>query len=345
MGRNVTVPASYVRQILQMVEEQGLSVRGLLAAVEIDPGDIERNTSFPADKFGQLYRHIYSMAQDEFFGLTSGGKVPNGTFRLMCHCLIHAPTLESAIYRASDFHEICRGTQVKPLLKRQGRYAKLSFTTTEAATASLGEIFAHESPQKIRTTLSMWHHFICWLIGKRVPLKAAYFAFPQPEDAGQYRTLFQSDVRFDQHDNALVFPAVYLNYPVIQTPGSLRSFLKTAPYQLIVMVDNDSGLKAQVVALIGKDFSQELPSAEEVADRLHMSVSTLRRRLMEENTSYQKVKDECRREAALNYMNSPQLSINDVAELMGFTDHSAFFRSFKKWTGQTPGAYRQQQIG
>ena len=108
------------------------------------------------------------------------------------------------------------------------------------------------------------------------------------------------------------------------------------------MVDNNTGLKAQVVALIGRDFSQELPGAEEVADRLHMSVSTLRRRLMEEKTTYQKVKDECRREAALNYMNSPQLSISDVAELMGFTDHSAFFRSFKKWTGLTPGAYRQQ---
>lgn len=107
------------------------------------------------------------------------------------------------------------------------------------------------------------------------------------------------------------------------------------------MVDDDTSLKSQVIALIGKDFSQELPSAEEVAYRLHMSVSTLRRRLLEEDTSYQKIKDECRKVAALNYMNSPQLSISDVAGLMGFDEPSAFFRSFKKWTGMTPGEYRR----
>lgn len=341
MERKITVPAGYVRQLLKLVEEQGFSVSELLTYVGIDLQEIDHQTEFPADKFGLLYQRIYYIAQDEFFGMTTGGKVPNGTFRLMCHCLIHCSTLQNAIYRASDFHEICRGTHVKPLLTRKGRFAKVSFTTTDASERSLEEILENETPERIRTSLSMWHHFLCWLIGKRLELKAAYFAFPQPEDIGLYRTLFQSEIKFDQHDNAIVFPASYLDYPIVQSPETLRSFLKTAPYQLIVMVDDDTSLKSQVVALIGKDFSQELPSADEVAVRLHMSVSTLRRRLLEEDTSYQKIKDECRKVAALNYMNSPQLSINDVAGLMGFEEPSAFFRSFKKWTGMTPGEYRR----
>ncbi len=341
MERKITVPAGYVRHLLQLVEEQGFSVQQLLSHVGIEPGEIDSQTEFPADKFGLLYQRIYYIAQDEYFGMLSGGKVPNGTFRMMCHCLIHCTTLEKAIYRASDFHEICRGTKVKPYLVRKGRYAKVSFTTTDAAEVSMEELLADEIPGRIRTSLSMWHHFLCWLIGKRLELKAAYFTFSEPDDLAQYKTLFQSEVKFDQHDNAIVFPARYLDFPVVQTPETLRSFLKTAPYQLIVMVDDDTSLKSQVIALIGKDFSQELPSAEEVAYRLHMSVSTLRRRLLEEDTSYQKIKDECRKVAALNYMNSPQLSISDVAGLMGFDEPSAFFRSFKKWTGMTPGEYRR----
>ena len=123
---------------------------------------------------------------------------------------------------------------------------------------------------------------------------------------------------------------------------SLRAFLKTAPYQLIVMVDNDRSLKSQIMAMIGKDFSRDMPGAEEVARTLGMSVSTLRRRLQEEGTSYQAIKDGCRKAAAINYLSSPQLSINDVSALMGFDEPSAFFRSFKKWTGMTPGEYRRE---
>ena len=69
----------------------------------------------------------------------------------------------------------------------------------------------------------------------------------------------------------------------------------------------------------------------------------MRRRLNDEKTSYQNIKDECRKEAAITYMNVPQLSINDIAALMGFDEPSAFFRSFKKWTGMTPGEYRKSE--
>ncbi|MFC6671404.1 AraC family transcriptional regulator [Marinobacterium aestuariivivens] len=342
MDRRITVPTGYVRHLLAQAENQGLDVAALLTQVGISPGEIEQQNSFPAVRFGALYQHIMWSAQDEFFGMLSSDKVPNGTFRLLCHCIIHCRSLERALWRGADFFDICRGPLAKPELVRRGRYAKVSLApVTHIERAAFDELLARKSATQVRTSLSMWHHFFSWLIGKRLELKAVYFAFPEPEDAEFYRTLFQSEVRFGQHENAIVFAQHFLDYPLVQTEESLRAFLKTAPYQLIVMVDNDRSLKSQVVAMIGKDFSRELPGSEEVAQSLNMSVSTLRRRLLEEGTSYQKIKDDCRKEAALNYMNSPQLAINDVAALMGFDEPSAFFRSFKKWTGMTPGEYRR----
>jgi AraC-like DNA-binding protein len=120
--------------------------------------------------------------------------------------------------------------------------------------------------------------------------------------------------------------------------------LKTAPYQLLVMVDDDNSLKSRVQSIIGRDFSREMPTAENIADSLNMSVTTLRRRLQKETTSFQKIKDECRREAATNYLSCSELSNTDVAVLMGFDETSAFFRSFKKWTGMTPGDYRRSAL-
>lgn len=345
MERKITVPNGYVKYLLDHARAQGFDTHSLLEHVGISPEDIEHQNEFPAQKFGQLYQRIIWITQDESFGMISGGKVPNGTFRMMCHAILHAKTLERALWRCSDFYEICRGSKIKPVLVRKGRYAKISFAPTqELSDEAFGALLEKESADRIRTSLSVWQHFTSWLIGTRLEIKAAYFTFPEPSDADYYTTLFRSEVKFGQHDNAIVFPARYLDYPLVQTEDTLRGFLKTAPFQLHVMVDDDKSLKSQVVAMIGKDFSRELPSAEEVANVLHMSVSTLRRRLLEEGTSYQKIKDDCRKDAAINYMNSPQLSINDVAGLMGFDEPSAFFRSFKKWTGMTPGEYRKSEV-
>lgn len=341
MNVKASVPMSSVRYLLKAVEDQGLDSDALLESLDIVRSDIEQNSHFPAYQYGMLYQKIMWLVQDESFGMLSGGKVPNGTFRMMCLCIIHARSLAHAMYRCSDFYDICRGPQIKPVLIKKGRFAMVTFAPIEATDSNVTDLVTPESKEQLRTTLSMWHHFICWLIGRRLNLKAAYFTSERPDDVEYYKTLFQSEVRFNQHANALVFPASYLDMPIVQTEDSLRGFLKTAPYQLLVMVENDNSLKSQVMAMLGKDFSREMPSADEVASGLNMSVSTLRRRLNEEKTSYQHIKDECRKEAAITYMNAPQLSINDIAALMGFDEPSAFFRSFKKWTGMTPGEYRK----
>nr|MDT0251103.1 AraC family transcriptional regulator [Endozoicomonas sp.] len=83
-------------------------------------------------------------------------------------------------------------------------------------------------------------------------------------------------------------------------------------------------------------------SFDELAQLLNISSRTLRRRLEKEGTSYQKVKDECRRDASIDYLSQPNLTINSVAALMGFDEPSAFHRSFKKWTDMTPGEFRKK---
>ena len=86
----------------------------------------------------------------------------------------------------------------------------------------------------------------------------------------------------------------------------------------------------------------ELPSLEQVAKELALTPQTLSRRLREEGHSFQALKDDVRRDAAIALLQRPDLTLVDVASSVGFSEASTFHRAFKKWTGVAPGEYRQR---
>ncbi|MEH6472188.1 MAG: AraC family transcriptional regulator [Halopseudomonas sp.] len=340
----ITVPVAYVHSLIKSLEANPVELGELLAAAEISEQELQQ-PELSAAKYGKLYQKAMWLMRDESYGMPSGGKVPNGTFRMMCLCCIHCLKLGDAMQRCSDFYEICQGARIKPTLEFRGKQAVVNMGPLETVSEQeFKQIMAGYSTTSIRTALSAWHHFQCWLVGRRVKLASVSFAFARPKDAADYEVLFQAPVKFNQPNNQLRYDLSQMELPLVQTEQTLEGFLKTAPYQLLVMVDSDNSLRAEVRSLIGRDFSRPLPSAEQVAESLHMSVTTLRRRLQSETTSYQKIKDECRREAATNYLSCPELTNTDIAHLMGFDETSAFFRSFKKWTGMTPGVYRKSVL-
>jgi len=84
------------------------------------------------------------------------------------------------------------------------------------------------------------------------------------------------------------------------------------------------------------------PDLRATAQQLHLSVSTVQRRLAAENTSFQRLKDELRRDLAIVQLTHGDASLTAIASRLGFTDCTAFQRAFKSWTGSSPGAYRMQ---
>ena len=190
----------------------------------------------------------------------------------------------------------------------------------------------------------MMYRLFSWFVGQNLPLNAVHFGSEDAKLKAEYDSLFGVPLRCGQKEYCLVMPRDALTLPLVQTEHSLHDFLRTAPYPLISKVTTlDNGeYQEKVKAIFNNELGSELPSAQRIADHLNMSVRTLHRHLQKENTSYQQLKDEFRKEAVLTYMNRKELSINAISLLMGFQDSSAFHRSFKKWTGMSPGQYRQQ---
>lgn len=104
-------------------------------------------------------------------------------------------------------------------------------------------------------------------------------------------------------------------------------------------------LERQVVEEIAKLLSGGVPQVSDVARGLGLGTRTLQRRLSDRGCTFQSLVDEARRQLAQQLVGGSRYSLSEIAFLTGFSEQSAFTRAFKRWSGQTPGAYRSSAAG
>lgn len=337
------VPTRFVTTLLRMVGERGYDFSQVLTGAGIDfdpldPGAPGYRQDISAMQYSRVYQQVLRLLQDETFGVTGSGLVAPGAFRMMCHCIISCRNLGQAIQRAAEFYRTFFDERSQLLVNFSDAVARVGYRS---------QIRPDHGPVQAADAygLAVWHRFFGWLCGRPIELKRVDFTGDTPARPERYRELFGVGPHFRQTRDLLYFDAEILSWPLVHTEHTLREFLRTAPYQLLIMQSSPDAdnVSAQVRAMIGHDFSGGFPGFDTICSALEMSAPTLRRRLKREGITFQQLKDEARCEAAKRCLARPELSINAVAFELGFTDPSAFHRSFKKWTGLTPGQYRSAQ--
>lgn len=335
------MPTRFARSLLKLAEQQKFDIPSLLhnAGLEFNPLDASAPEQISAIQYSRLYQQVLTLLQDYSFGMQAGKGITAGAFKMMCYSIINCDTLSKAINRLIEFIEVFYEEPLHLSLSKKADFVTISYphySASQAAKSNAGEAYG----------LALWHRFFSWLIASPIDIKEVRLLSDEPESAKAYSKLFNAPVHFSCDKNGFDFNIRYLELPLMQNEKSLRDFLRTAPYQMMVEPQQaeSSELIARVRRAMGYDLGAGFPTFEEIAHSLSMSAPTLRRHLRREGVSYQGLKDNCRKEAAIAYLGRPELSVNAVAALMGFTDPSAFHRSFKKWTGQTPGQYRSDVL-
>jgi len=328
----LTVSTHFVIAALQGAKCKKKEIASLLADAKIDMTLLNQpGARITGRQYTYLMQQLWLTLEDEFMGFTEHPSKP-GTFATMCYLTIHCRTLESVYKRAYAFYQLFD----KPIsmdLQIEGDQAILRIKTES-------ELFDPDHFLQ-ESLLVIWHRFSCWLTGKRILLDKAQFNYPQPTHHNEYRHLFHCPLVFNQPHTEIRFHKRFLQLKVVKDELTLKEFLKSSPADLLARPDDRQSYTARIRTLISIDLSNELPDFEHVAEKIHLSPQTLRRRLKEENTSYQEIKDHLRRDQAIYFLSRNDYPINEIAHLIGFTEPSTFHRAFKKWTGLTPGAYRQ----
>jgi len=176
------------------------------------------------------------------------------------------------------------------------------------------------------------HNLQCW------------FAYPEPKDTSTHHRAFgRAKLRFDAPFHGFVFDAAAMSAPIPGRDATLHSVLCSRADSLMADLAAARHLTATVRRLVAKEISSGEPSAERVARSLNMSRRTLSRRLERERTTFLAEVDAVRREVALDRVRDARLPLSEVSFLSGFSHVESFHRAFKRWTGQTPLAYRSPQ--
>jgi AraC-like DNA-binding protein len=348
---DVTIPARKFLRLFDYLEHLDLDVASIAASANLSLARIARlsgDEGLPAQQYSRLYKqavaHMETLKQPIPWAAGVGGEA----FELMCHCMIGARTLGEALELATRFESLLfPQTGHRVSLTRKGDTAVLQYHVEVDPESALApqhwDRADYQDTVAKASGLLIWHALIGWLVGESLTTDTVGIAAPLND--AYLRSLsdvFNCPIEFDAQENGFSFSADQLERRTVHTADSLREFLDNALFQLIVFDREQASTSAAIKSLITLDLPTGLPSFAEISSHLHMSESSLRRRLQKENTSYQSLKDEVRCQVAIDKLVNETIKVSELSDFLGFTEPSSFVRSFKNWTGETPKSYREK---
>ncbi len=171
-----------------------------------------------------------------------------------------------------------------------------------------------------------------------------WFAHPGPHDRSAHEGFFGCAVRFRAGSTGMRFERATLATPLPFADAQLGTFLrKLANEALARQTGRSESPLDQVSGLVAEELQRGVPTLATIARRLAVGERTLRRRLQDEGTTFRELLEETRARLARAYICDRRLPLSEVAFLLGFSEPSAFHRAFKRWTGETPAAYRARE--
>ncbi|MBZ0330821.1 AraC family transcriptional regulator [Halomonas sp. ANAO-440] len=282
------------------------------------------------EQFATLYRLLVNDFDDETPGFFAR-PLRSGTLKLLCLSVLEAPTLKVALHRYTLFFRI--------VLDDFGYEYSVEDDLVRVA------LVEHRPPAGSRILvhelmLKLFHGIASWMIARKIPPIMMECAYAQPAHSADYLYFYPGKVLFDRPETAMYFDRSLLEQPIRQTKKHLGAFLRRAPADWFYVSLADRLVSHRV----REHLSQHLASSgsvQDVAAALHMSVRTLSRRLAAEGTHFQAVKDEFRRDFAIQALTRTERPLLGISDDLGFEDLACFSRAFKAWTGNSPAAYRR----
>ena len=279
-----------------------------------------------------IWNEATRLAADDLFGLRLNRIYSPSAIRLLGLAASTCATISAALEQMTRFFAVM-STQVHLDLQHDGDESHLVLSSV-----------GNPHPQHIEAVVGYLGQWLNQLdhadkgLFKRATLPRS------PDTLIACRPLLECDEVVYGSSYSLTMPHALLSQPLFAADAFICTRLTDTLQDMLAHQpthDLVEQVKRRVQLLLGSgDISVEC-----IAGPLNISPRHLRRKLSQENTSYEQLVDELRRETAIRMIGEGELSLTSIAYELGFLDPSSFTRAFRRWTNMSPTSFRQQVAG
>jgi AraC-like DNA-binding protein len=321
----------YARGLLSEIQSRGLDPDDLLRRSHIDAARlVDLRETLSIEEADLLTRTAMVMASDPGLGLALGSQAPESSLQVFGHLVLAQGTIREAFGALRRYSALLAEGPTWGLVER----GDIAMFTCEPS-VQLGDSTRCGMEYTLAMATRIGKHFS----PRGALLNEVHFQHEEPSYAARYQDVFQCPVRFGESTNALVFPREFLDLQQFHADDTVRTVLREIAERLLVERAQTRSVAQRVRTLLRYERDLSEVNVDRIARHVGLSARALRRRLGSEGAPMSSLVDEARCRIACDELRRPDTTIKETAELLGFSEPSAFHRAFKRWTGRTPAEY------
>ncbi len=327
----------FVLNMAQFASTKGASFENLVAITGTDTNTLCEATHLVGFKtYNAVVEKAVELCKDPYFGLHAGENLNLAAAGLIAQLTQTCAHVEQALRLSCEFANL--GCSSLPMFLEENKSHFKLVLVPDLEWKENSEIAFRHTVEGVLAFIIK--EFQSLTLQKSKPLQ---INLPWRNQVGvdEYKRVWECPVLFDRNEISMLLSKEAVQQKIITADYELFRVLIQHAEEKSARLIKEQGFAALVRQSVVKMIKPEFPSIEQVASHLNTSVRSMQRKLKEERTNYSALLDGLKKEFALSYIKRTDLNMGDIAYLLHYNDLSAFNRSFKKWTGTSPSAYRK----
>ncbi len=331
--RQATVSAGYTRELMEFAVSQGANQIKLLRLSNLSLPELQDpDARLPMESYVALMAVSKKLCNDAALPLRLGAAQNFDKISIVGLMCYSAATMGEALNLLNRYGYLVAELDVP---EPDNRF-QLIFENDD-----LWLVDTRSNPNKFpELTEETWARFVSENrreFPDRPFAKSVHVPHPEPKHASEYKRVLNIPVVFNSTKNAILIDSHWPSLKLSAPNQYVLGLLSEHATKLLAKLQNSKTIAGQVECLLIPVLHKGNPGMEDIAQIMGMSRQTLYRKLKEEGIKYETLLDSLRHKMALNYLRDQNVSVNETAYLVGFSDVSAFSRAFVRWTGKRPG--------
>lgn len=333
------VRADTLRGFRELADELGGDGESLLREAGIDPAALRDPDSYiPYRRFVAALESAAKTLQRPDFGIRLAQRTGAEMLGPLSVAMHNADTPREALALAQRFLHFHNPSLYLAITRFDGDYDLICLEVRMRR--------ALRHPQSFERGVLIIHRFLGAVCGPAYKAKEVHFTHAALSPASVYREAFRVAPIFNAAENGIVAARTLLDKPQLTKNAQLRHIAEHYLESVAPRTPANDAIAATARVIVLRLMrANGACTQDDLARALGLHERTLQRRLKAEDTSFEMLRDDVRRELAQSYLAQRNVPLAQVAEMLGYAEASAFTRAARRWFGKTPREVRRRMVG